>query len=51
MEKQLMEKIKNILEQDFNLKKVNCYYDLLGNYVVTYVYNGDKFIISNDYLE
>lgn len=48
MEKYLMEKIKTILNQENDIKNVNMYVNLEGNWVITYEYNNEKYLINID---
>lgn len=48
MEKHLMEKIKTILNQEKDIYNVNIYINLEGNWVVSYEYNNEKYLVSID---
>ena len=46
MEKHLMEKFKEILEKEEEIKDVKLYYDLEGNWVVSYIYDDQKYVLN-----
>lgn len=48
MEKYLMEKFKEILEKENNIESVKLYYNIMGNWVIEYTYNNEKYIIDID---
>lgn len=48
MEKHLMEKIKTILNQEKDIYNVNIYINLEGNWVISYEYNNEKYLVSID---
>lgn len=48
MEKHLMEKIKTILNQEKDICNVDIYINLEGNWVVSYEYNNEKYLVSID---
>lgn len=48
MEKHLMEKIKTILNQEKDIYNVDIYINLEGNWVVSYEYNNEKYLVSID---
>lgn len=46
LEKQLMEKFKEILEKESEITDTNIFYNVLGNYVVTFNYDGQKYVVE-----
>lgn len=50
MEKHLMEKFKEILEQESEITNINMYYNILGNWVIAYKYKGEDYILGVDML-
>lgn len=48
MEKHLMEKIKTIFNQEKDIYNVNIYINLEGNWVISYEYNNEKYLVSID---
>lgn len=48
MEKHLMEKIKTILNQEKDIYNVDIYINLESNWVVSYEYNNEKYLVSID---
>ena len=46
MEKYLLEKFEMILEQENDIKNVSMYVNLEGNWVITYEYNNEKYLID-----
>lgn len=51
MEKYLMNKFKEILEQEEDIKDIKMFTNLEGEYVITYMIGNSKYILSNELLE
>ena len=50
MEKYLMNKFKEILEQNEDITDVKMFTNLEGEYVITYMVGNAKYILSNELL-
>ena len=51
MEKHIMSKIKEILEQEQEISNVKMYSNLEQSIVVSYEYENEKYLISQDIIE
>lgn len=51
MEKYLMSKFKEILEQNEDITDVKMFTNLEGEYIITYMVGNAKYILSNELLE
>ena len=50
MEKYLMEKFKKILEEEKDITNVELFYNLEGDWVISYVYDNEKYLLNIDML-
>lgn len=48
MEKHLMEKFKEILEQEENITDIELFYNIEGSWVISYIYNNEKYLLNID---
>ena len=48
MEQKIMSNIRNMLEREDKISNVEMFYNLEQNLVVTYEYDNEKYIISQD---
>ena len=48
MEQKIMSSIRNMLEREDKISNVEMFYNLEQNLVVTYEYDNEKYIISQD---
>ena len=46
MEKYLMEKFKKILEEEKDITNIQLYINLEGSWVISYEYNGEKYLLN-----
>lgn len=53
MEKEIMYKIYNNLfdsKKELNIEDINIFQNWEGNWVIKYKYNGEKYLISNEFI-
>lgn len=50
MEKHLMEKFKEILEQEEDITDIELFYNIEGNWVISYIYDNEKYLLNIDML-
>lgn len=50
MEKHLMEKFKEILEQEEDITDIELFYNIEGNWVISYIYDNEKYFLNIDIL-
>lgn len=46
MEKHLMEKFKEIMEKETKIKDIELYYNIEGDWVISYVYEDQKYLLN-----
>ena len=46
MEKHLMEQFKKIIENETEIKDIELYYNIEGNWVISYVYDDKKYLLN-----
>lgn len=46
MEKHLMEQFKKIMENESELKDIKLYYNIEGDWVISYVYEDQKYLLN-----
>lgn len=46
MEKHLMEQFKKIMENETEIKDIELYYNIEGDWVISYVYNDQKYLLN-----
>lgn len=51
MERDLITKIKTLIDNEPNLEDANWFVNILGEYVCTFNYNGSKYIVTIEELE
>lgn len=48
MEKYLMEQFKKVLEKEEDITDIELFYNLEGSWVISYVYQNEKYLIDID---
>ena len=46
MEKKLMEQFKKIMENETEIKDIELFYNIEGDWVISYVYNDQKYLLN-----